>query len=245
MKLTSRGLKLAAVPHRMNPIRFRYYTSLSFIVIGVALVLYVAQRHVDLTFWSSDPEPVQAIEPLPKGRAEECPTDWRFIDNTEQRFTICLPLNLVYFDGAGTQQLESASDADWARIFRDFVMVNDAGLALGPPGNEHAALAPISLRVDVVPPGTSSPGCDFSGFQAFPEDGIESVSCSDTFFLNGPQLVFAPDGPIHRFRALIPTQRGRSANEVFSLYLAITSLTADWPRQQPLFQELFDTLRPY
>ena len=227
----------------MNPTRFRYYTSLSFIVIGVALVLYVAGRHVDLSFWNSDPEePAQVIEPLPKGRAEECPTEWRFIDNTEQRFTACLPLNLVYFDGAGTMQLEAAGPSDWERIYRDFVLVNDAGLALGPPGIEHPALAPISLRVDVLPPATSSPGCDL---RAQPIDGQASVSCSDTFFLDGAQLVFAPDGPIHRFRALIPTQRGRNVNEVFSLYLAITSLTADWPNQEPLFQQILANLKPY
>ena len=228
----------------MNPIRFRYYTSLSFIVIGVALVLYVASRHADLAFWSADAEepPAQVIEPLPKGRAEECPPEWRFIDNVEQRFTICIPLNLVYFDGGGTMQLEAASPTDWARINRDFVLVNDAGLALGPPGIEHPALAPISLRVDVIPPATSSPGCDLRGQ---PVDGDTSVSCVDTFFLDGPQLRFATDGPIHRLRALIPTQRGRGVNDVFSIYLAVTSLSADWPNQQPLFALILASLTPY
>ena len=226
----------------MNPIRFRYYTSLSFIVIGLAMALYVVSRNVDLAFWQSDPEPAQVIEPLTKGTAEDCTIDWRFIDNTAQRFTICLPLNLVYFDGNRTMQLEAATPADWTRIFSDFVMVNDAGLALGPPGLEHPALAPISLRVDVVSPSAPLNGCELRGT---PANGDTTVTCIDRFFLSGPQPTFAPDGAIQRYRALIPTQRGRTVNDVFSLYLAITSLAADRQVQEPLFQQILTTLKPY
>jgi hypothetical protein len=46
-------------------------------------------------------------------------------------------------------------------------------------------------------------------------------------------------------RALIPTQAGKSVNEVFSVYLSINSRAEDWELQEPLFREILANLKPY
>ena len=228
------------MPRELDLTRLRFYVSLAFIAIGVGMLIYVVARRLD----SDAPTPPNLpVETLVKSRPEDCPPpDWRFIDNTEQRFTICLPLNLVFYDGAGILPLEQASDEDWSRIFREFVFVNDNGLALSSTDTDYAALAPISLRVDVVGPAVSFTGCDLRSQQPDP-DGV--VRCTDTFFIEEAQFVFAAEAPIHRFKALVPTLQGRSVNEVFSLHLSIVSLSEDWQLQEPLFRQLLATLKPY
>ncbi|MPZ48445.1 MAG: hypothetical protein GEU75_03885 [Dehalococcoidia bacterium] len=227
------------MPRNIDLNRLRYYASFALIGIGVAMLVYVGLRQLD-----SGTEAGQTIpeDALIKGLPQDCPPDWRYIDNVDQRYTICLPLNLVFYDGNGILPLEYATEDDWARINANFVMVNDAGLALSPVEVQHAAIAPISLSVEVLGPAISFEGCDPRA-ETPDADGV--VVCSDTFRFEEEQSVFEPDAPIHRFKALIPTQKGESVNEVFSLHLSIVSLSQDWQLQEPLFRELLPTLRPY
>jgi hypothetical protein len=220
--------------------RLRYYGSLTCIAIGLAILIYLGGRHIGdwVSFGGSDSTSI----PLNKARPEDCPAGWRYLDNLEQRYTVCLPANLAYFDGAGMVSLDAASEADWTRAFSDFVFVNEAGWGLTPSDSPDPAVRPISLRVDVVPPGIAVNGCDLRSQEAASES---IVSCEDDFFLTEEGPVFVPGGPIHRIHALVPTQADKSVNEVFSLYLSITSLREDWPLQQQLFRSILDSLQPY
>jgi hypothetical protein len=231
------------VIREVDPARLRFYASLTAIAAGIAILLYVASRHL-----GGSPGGETAVLPDPpatltRGRAEDCAPDWRFIDNVDQRYTVCLPLNLLYYDGVNIVPLEEMQPENWFNLFNhDFVLVNHAWFEHWPAGNMHPAFAPISLRIDVVPPGVGFDGCDLRG-QPVGEDGI--AICTDRLDMDLDQAVFRPEGKTHRFRALVPTLPGRAVNEVFSLYLSINSLSADWPTQEPFLRQILASLRPY
>jgi hypothetical protein len=86
-------------------------------------------------------------------------------------------------------------------------------------------------------------GCDLRG--QTPRER-NAVVCTDrlTPLPNGP-VSFGPDGPIHRFRALLPTNPELSVGEVFSLYLSISGYSINWPLQEHLFQSILESLKPY
>jgi hypothetical protein len=234
------------VPRELNLARLRYYLSLACIATGVLLVLYVGLRQLDAgeTATPSQPEAVvpPTLEPVVKAGPEDCPPDWRYLDNVDARYTVCLPLNLVGYDGSRTWLLEEAQPEDWFQLFsREFVLVNDAWLSGAVPA-DHPAIAPISLRIDVVPPTSGFDGCDL---RAETPDADGAVACADRLHLVGDQVTFSAEGSVQRFRALIPTQRGKSVNEVFSLYLSINGYSANWELQEPLFRLILAGLRPY
>jgi len=233
---------MAKVPRHVDLIRLRYYGSLGLIAIGVVMVLYVAVRQVG-TSEDSEPGPVPTAEVIAKPGPESCPPDWRYIDNALQRYTVCVPLNLISYDGANTVLLENATAEDWQRIFgQEFVLVNDAWLNPDAVADAFSSLRPISLRIDVVPPTVGFNGCDL---RSQSPDGAGVVSCTDRLSMELDGAVFSEDGPAHLLRALIPTQAGKSVNEVFSVYLSINSRAEDWELQEPLFREILENLKPY
>lgn len=228
------------MPRQYDLSRLRYPASLVAIAAGVALLILVAVADLD---GSSKPSPIQTIAPLVKGRPEECPPDWRFVDNTDQRYTVCLPLNLLAFDGRRTRPFEELQPSELRGLYHSFVVVNDAWLFPPPEGAQLAdVFAPISLKLDVVAPQTGFSGCNP---RTQPADPRGSVSCADRLQIEGDQAILAPDGAINRRRVLIPTLEGKGVNEAFSLYLTIESVTEYWPGQERLFGLIGDSLRPY
>jgi hypothetical protein len=225
----------------MDLTRLRYYASLGLIAAGVVMILFVAVGQIGSE--DDSPPPVPAAEPLAKAGPESCPPDWRYLDNTLQRYTVCVPLNLISYDGTNTTLLENATADDWQRLFtNDFVLVNDAWLNPDLATDAFSSLRPIGLRIDVVPPTAGFDGCDLRD-QTPGNAGV--VSCTDRLSLEPEGVTYIEDGPAHTFKALIPTQAGKSVNEVFSLYLSIHSRAEDWELQEPLFREIMAHLKPY
>jgi hypothetical protein len=230
------------VPRQYDLGRLRYPLSFAAIAAGIAILVLVALTDIGESDHSKA-APVSTIAPLVKGRPEECPPDWRFVDNTELRFTVCLPRNLLAFDGRRTIPFEQLLDLERSALFHNFVVVNPTWLF--PPADDGTlpdVVAPISLNIDVIPPQTGFSGCN-PGTQPPNPNGV--VFCVDRLAdgIDGPSV--SPDGALTRYRVLMPTLKGKGVNDAFSLYLTTESLTSYWPAQQPLFRLIVDNLKPY
>jgi hypothetical protein len=59
------------------------------------------------------------------------------------------------------------------------------------------------------------------------------------------EVHYTSDGPIHRFRALLPQRSGPPGQPATSLYVSFNGLSLYWPLQEPLFRLILDNLRPY
>jgi hypothetical protein len=166
--------------------------SLASIAIGLLMLVWVGVRQIDNVSFSSGNGDV-AIAPLTKGSPQDCLPDWRFVDNPAQRFTLCVPLNMVAFDSSGIVLLEQAAPEQLSRLYGDFILANNAWLAPELPFDPaHPALPPVHLRIEVVPPTRNFDGCKLR--DARPDaDGI--VTCEDRYFMDGMRPFFVPDAP--------------------------------------------------
>jgi hypothetical protein len=254
---------------RLDSTSLRYLASVASIAIGVILFIYVVlhdekkpeARVVEPTqaaqpgVTSSDapisvlPSPVsqpplpEAAPALVKGTEDDCSRGWRFIDNPQQRWTVCLPLNLLYFDGRDVLPFENATPQDTQRIFGDFAAVNEPWYLGSTAASTVDVLAPMSLKIEVVAPTTALDGCPIR--QQTPSDG-GTVTCTDRLeFLPSGQPQFTSDGSYQRFRALTPTQPSKPTTEAFSLALTIYSYGSNSTLQQRLFGLILESLKPY
>jgi hypothetical protein len=250
---------------RLDLTSLRYVASFASIAIGVVLLLFVALDN------DSDPEAATAITstqttapdvsasasatpaptaalppagpPLVKGTEADCFATWRFIDNPQQRWTMCLPRNLLYFDGRNVLPFESATPQDNQRIYREFAVVNEPWYLDQDTPTTSDVQAPLSLRVDIIGPTANLDGCPLRQ-QTPSSTGV--VSCKERLqFSAAGQPVFVPDGSYQRYRALVPTQTGKTVNEVFSLQLTIYSDNANASLQEALFGHILESLKPY
>lgn len=215
------------MPRRINLAAVTYLLSMASIATGVGMLLFVLLVGID----EADAPPGGS---RPEAVTAACPEELRRFDNRELRYTVCLPPNLLYYDGANAVRLDQLAEADWPRAYRNFILVNEAWL-----GGPSASV--LQLQIEVVPPDATFDGCDLRGGSG--AGGV--MACADAFVMGQDGPVFVADGPLHRFRALVSTQPGKPVNEVWSLYLSIASLTAEWPAQQPLFQAILESLKPY
>jgi hypothetical protein len=250
---------------RLDLTSLRYIASFAAIALGVVLLLYVAlnddsKPDADALALATptgapdvaptpvlSPTPVPVIAPsgppLVKGTEADCFSTWRFIDNPTQRWTLCLPRNLLFFDGRDVLPFENATAQDTPRINREFAAVNEPWFLATSGEASLDVLAPMSLKVEVVAPTANLDGCALRQ-QTASVSGI--VSCRDRLqFSSSGGLVFAADGFYQRFRALVPTQSGKTVNEVFSLQLTIFSYANNSALQQQLFDWILESLKPY
>ncbi|HLF79028.1 MAG TPA: hypothetical protein VJB57_16225 [Dehalococcoidia bacterium] len=251
---------------RLDLTSLRYIASFASIAVGVGLLLFVALDN------NSKPEAAMVISPTPmsapdvpaatigqsptpqpvlppsgppliKGTEADCFAGWRFIDNPQQRWTMCLPRNLLYFDGRDVLPFENAGPQDSQRIYREFAVVNEPWYLAQPAQQTSDVLAPMSLRVDVIGPTTNLDGCPLR--QQSP-DPTGVVTCKDRLeFSAAGQPAFQTGGSYQRYRALVPTQTGKTVNEVFSLQLTIYSYSANASLQEQLFGHILESLKPY
>ena len=258
------GLESGAVP-RLDLTSLRYIASFASIAVGVGLLLYVAldndskpeaaavalassTRAPDVApapIATETPQPivVPAGPPLVKGSEADCFAGWRFVDNGQQRWTMCLPRNLLYFDGRDVLPFENVTPQDSQRIYREFAAVNEPWYLASAAPTTTDVFAPMSLRVDVVGPTMALDGCPLR--QQTP-NAAGAVVCRDRLQFaatGGP--VFTPDGSYQRYRSLVPTQTGKSVNEVFSLQLTIYNYSANAALQDQLFGLILESLKPY
>jgi hypothetical protein len=185
---------------------------------------------------SSEPEAVSQPEPTPV--VEVCPSGWRDFDHTAMRFKVCLPANLVFSTGGGTQALTDVDQQD-PRFINDFHVVNLAWLNPWPEViPQDPALPP--LRIAIRPPAADL-GVEGCPLRAQPVDADGTQSCSDLFFILNGEAVPHPAGDFHRFRALLPAE-GQAAGPLF---FQADSMTAGWTIQEPLVRQVLDSIRPY
>jgi hypothetical protein len=169
---------------------------------------------------------------------EVCPAGWRDFDNTSLRFKICLPSNLLFANGTGTQALTDVNQTDPAFV-NDFHVINLAWQQPWPATIPTDPTLP-PLRIAVRPPAADLgiEGCDLRA-QPTDEDGVQS--CSDLFFIYDGVAYPDPNGDFHRFRAIFP---GSTPSR--PLFLQADSMTAAWtPGQEMLVQTVLESIRPY
>jgi hypothetical protein len=177
--------------------------------------------------------------PLVKGTAADCHLNWRFIDNAQQRWTVCLPTNLLYLDGPNVLPFELAAPDDWSRITRDFAVANEAWfLGHAPQVPAVDVLEPYRLSIDVIAPGATLEGCDPRNN---PPGARGAVICSERY----ARVPADGEGDLLRFRALVPTHAELGAASVFSLNLTVTGYSVNWPLQERLFLGIVESLKPY
>jgi hypothetical protein len=167
-----------------------------------------------------------------------CPAGWRDFDNTALRIKVCLPSNLVFSTGTSTQALTDVNQQD-PLFVNDFHVINFAWLNPWPAVvPQDPAMPP--LRIAIRPPA-ADPGVEGCALRTQPVDADGVQSCSDLFFIWDGQAVPHPEGDFHRFRALIPS----TAQTGGKLFFQADSMTAAWPTQGPLVQQVLDSIRPY
>lgn len=200
--------------------------SLLCVVAGIFL-LYITWFNGD-----GSEEPQAGVE---GAREEVCPAGWRDFDNTALRVRVCLPSNMVFSTGSGTQSLNEADQTD-PRFVNDFHVVNLAWLNPWPSVlPQDPALPPLRIAIRTPAADFGVEGCALRDAPAN-ADGVKS--CSDLFFIWDGIAYPDPNGDFHRFRALLPAN-GRQ------LFFQADSMTAAWPAQEALVRQVLDSIRPY
>ncbi len=251
---------------RLDLVSLRYLASAASILVGVALLLYIALhgggKHpeaaavVEPTATTQaaaalEAIPIPTVQPtlqpaapaLVKGTEADCFRGWRFVDNPQQRWTVCLPINLLYFNGKDVAPFENLQPVDLPAVYRDFNAVNEAWYLAQAGSATVDALAPISLKIEVIAPTTALDGCPI---RQQPPGPNGTVTCTDRLNF-GPtgQPQYTSDGSYQRFRALTPTQPDKKTTDAFSLALTVYSYSSNSALQQRLFGLILDSLKPY
>jgi hypothetical protein len=204
----------------------------------VSLVCLAAGIALLYVVWIRDDGGEPAATAETPAVVETCPSGWRDFDNTSLRFKICLPSNLLFSNGAGTQDLAEVNQTD-AAFVNDFHVVNPAWLQPWPsviptdPG-----LAP--LRIAVRPPAADL-GLEGCALRSQPVDAKGIQSCSDLFFIYDGVAYSDANGDFHRFRAILP-----GSSPARPLFMQADSMSAAWSTgQQTLVQQVLESIRPY
>ncbi len=205
--------------------------SLLCVVAGVALLYFVWIRDDGDGATGPTSETQGVVEPV-------CPTGWTDFDNTALRFKICLPSNLVFSNGTGTQSLSSVNQTDPAFV-NDFHVVNLAWLQPWPATlPSDPALPPLRIAVRTPAADLGLEGCPL---RTQPVDAKGIQSCSDAFFILDGLPYVDPVGDLHRFRAILP-----GSTPARPLFMQADSMTAAWAAgQQALVQRVMESIRPY
>lgn len=218
----------------------RVILSFASILVGVSLLGFVFSGGLDSS--TTAPRPSASVPPLVKGTPADCPPFWRFLDNPQARFTVCAPVNLVYYDNARAVDLNLVG-AVWPAQFAEFQLANQEWLAATTAASENAALEPLQIKIEVVPAKTQTAPC--APEKQLPGPG-GLVACSDAYRRGtGGELIFDPGGDINVLSALLPTLPGKTVAESFSFHVSIASYRAFWLQQESMFRLIISTLRPY
>jgi hypothetical protein len=204
--------------------------SLLCIAAGIALLYFT---------WFDGKESEGKVEQAaPEVPVSRCPEGMQDFDNTALRFKICLPSNLVYSNGVTTSALAEADQQD-PTFINDFHVVNLAWLVpwTFPPPSDPA-IAPLRVAVRLEPGDLGPEGCPLRLAPPSPE-GV--LSCSDAFFADQSGAYLDPNGFAHRFRAILP----QTAPNGVRLFVQVDGPTEAWPMQQPLVEQILNSLETY
>jgi hypothetical protein len=206
--------------------------SLLCIAAGIALLYFTWFDGED-----SEGSTEQAAPEMP-APVNRCPDGMADFDNTVLRFRICLPSNLVYSNGVTTSALADANQQD-PQFINDFHVVNLAWLLpwASPPPSDPA-IAPMRLAVRLEPPDLGIEGCPL---RQAPPSPTGVLACSDGFFVDQSGDHLDPNGFMHRYRAILP-HTGPNGTR---LYMQVDSPAEAWPIQQPLVEEILNSIETY